>query len=79
MVALRVYDEMIDFITSVPRPEEIVSFSPSEASQLRLEDLQFKRREEGLTEDELHELEQFVMVEHIMRIAKVKAKKRLAA
>lgn len=79
MVALRVYDEMIDFITSVPRPEEIISFSPSEASQLRLEDLQFKRREEGLTEDELHELEQFVMVEHIMRIAKVKAKKRLAA
>ena len=78
MVALRVYDEMIDFITSVPRPEEIISFSPSEASQLRLEDLQFKRREEGLTEDELHELEQFVMVEHIMRIAKVKAKKRLA-
>ena len=75
MVALRVYDEMIDFITSVPRPEEIVSFSPSEASQLRLEDLQFKRREEGLTEDELHELEQFVMAEHIMRIAKVKAKK----
>ena len=79
MVALRVYDEMIDFITSVPRPEEIISFSPSEASQLRLEDLQFKRREEGLTEDELHELEQFIMVEHIMRIAKVKAKKRLAA
>ena len=79
MVVLRVYDEMIDFITSIPRPEEIISFHPSEASQLRLEDLQFKRREEGLTEEELHELEQFVMVEHIMRIAKAKAKQRLAA
>lgn len=77
MVAIRVYDEMIDFITSAPRPEEIVSFQPSEKSQQRLEDLQFKRREDGLTEEELHELEQFLMVEHIMRMAK--AKQRLAA
>ena len=79
MEVLRVYDEMIDFITSAPRPEDIISFCPSEASQLRLEDLQFKRREEGLTEEELRELEQFIMVEHIMRIAKAKAKQRLAA
>jgi hypothetical protein len=79
MIAIRVYDEMIDFITSAPRPEEIVSFEPSAKSQQRLEDLQFKRREEGLTEDELHELEQFIMIEHIMRMAKAKAKQRLAA
>jgi hypothetical protein len=79
MVAIRVYDEMIDFITSAPRPEEIISFAPSEKSQKRLEDLQFKRREKGLTDDELHELEQFIMVEHIMRMAKAKAKQRLAA
>jgi hypothetical protein len=79
MVAIRVYDEMIDFITSAPRPEEIVLFTPSLKSQQRLEDLQFRRREEGLTEAELHELEQFVMIEHIMRMAKAKAKKRLAA
>jgi hypothetical protein len=79
MIAIRVYDEMIDFITSAPRPEEIVSFVPSAKSQQRLEDLQFKRREEGLTEDELHELEQFIMIEHIMRMAKAKAKQRLAA
>jgi len=79
MLALRVYDEMIDFITSAPSPEEIVSFSPSANSQNRLEYLQFKRREDGLTEEELHELEQFIMIEHIMRMAKAKAKQRLAA
>ncbi|MEY4905301.1 MAG: hypothetical protein RLZZ292_3116 [Bacteroidota bacterium] len=28
MIAIRVYDEMIDFITSAPRPEEIISFIP---------------------------------------------------
>jgi hypothetical protein len=70
---------MIDFITSAPRPEEIISFMPSEKSQQRLEDLQFKRREEGLTEDELYELEQFIMVEHIMRRTKAKARQRLVA
>ncbi len=79
MVAIRVYDEMIDFITSAPRPEEIVSFTPSKKAEQRLEYLQFKRREEGLTEEELHELEQFVLIEHIMRMAKAKAKQRLAA
>ena len=79
MVLLRVYDEMIDFITSAPRLEEIITFQPSQKSQQRLENLQFKRREEGLSEDELHELEQFVMVEQIMRLAKAKAKQKLAA
>jgi hypothetical protein len=79
MIAIRVYDEMIDFITSAPRPEEIISFQPSASSQLRLEYLQFKRREEGLTEEELHELEKFIMVEYIMRMAKAKAKQKLAA
>ncbi len=79
MVALRVYDEMIDFITSAPRPEEIVSFAPSSQSQQRLEDLQFKLREEGLDTSEQQELERFVMIEQIMRMAKAKAKKRLAA
>ena len=79
MVAIRVYDEMIDFITSAPRPEEIMSFAPSEKSEQRLEYLQFRRREEGLSEEELHELEQFIIIERIMRMAKAKAKLRLAA
>ena len=79
MTTIRVYDEMLDFITSAPSTEAIISFEPSETSHQRLEDLQFKRREAGLTEDEQNELEQFLMVEHIMRMAKAKAKKRLAA
>ncbi len=79
MVATRVYDEMLDFITSAPPPEDIITFMPSESSQQRLEDLQFKLREEGLNQEEQHELSHFLIVEQIMRMAKAKARKRLAA
>ncbi|MCU0339977.1 MAG: hypothetical protein MUE30_08835 [Spirosomaceae bacterium] len=79
MIVSRVYDEMLDFITSAPSAAEIVSFAPSQQAQQRLEILQFKHREEQLTEAELHELEQYLMIEHIMRMAKAKARKRLNA
>jgi hypothetical protein len=42
-----------------------------------LDDLLEKKRNEQLSDDELHELDQFIMTEHIMRIAKIKAKKSL--
>lgn len=79
MVTTRAFDEVIDFITSCPSPELIVSFKPSAAMQTRLEDLLEKNRENGLTGGEKNEMEQFLLVEHLMRIAKAKARKKLAA
>lgn len=77
MVQNRVFDEIIDFITSIPQPQQILNYKPSKSAQNRLDDLLEKKRNEQLSEDELHELDQFVMTEHIMRIAKIKAKKSL--
>jgi hypothetical protein len=77
MVQNRVFDEIIDFITSIPQPQQILNYKPSKSTQNRLDDLLEKKRNEQLSDDELHELDQFVMTEHIMRIAKIKAKKSL--
>jgi hypothetical protein len=77
MVQQRVFDEIIDFITSIPQPQEILNYKPSKSIQNRLDDLLEKKRNEQLNDEEIHELEQFVMTEHIMRIAKIKAKKSL--
>jgi hypothetical protein len=77
MVQNRVFDEVIDFITSIPQPQEILNYKPSKFTQNRLDNLLEKKRNDQLSEDEIHELEQFVMTEHIMRIAKIKAKKSL--
>ena len=77
MVQNRVFDEIIDFITSIPQPQQILNYKSSKSTQNRLDDLLEKKRNEQLSDDELHELEQFIMTEHIMRIAKIKAKKSL--
>lgn len=77
MVQNRIFDEIIDFITSIPQPQQILNYKPSQSTQNRLDDLLEKKRNEQLNDDELHELDQFIMTEHIMRIAKIKAKKSL--
>ena len=74
MVTFSVFDEVATFMTSMPKPEAVMNFKPSSASQLRLEELLDKKREEGLSDSEIHELDQFLMVEHLMRLAKARAR-----
>jgi hypothetical protein len=78
MVTIRAFDEIIDFITSAPQPEQIVSYKPSLAAQKRIEELLYRKQNSQLSASETHELEQFVMVEHLMRLAKARAKQRLS-
>jgi hypothetical protein len=77
MVTYRAFDEIIDFITSIPKPEQVLAYKPSNMAQLRLSELLDKKRNAELNESELQEIEQFLMIEHIMRIAKIKAHKQV--
>jgi hypothetical protein len=79
MVTYRAFDEIIDFITSMPQPQQVLAYKPSTESQSRLEDLLEKKRNSILNEVENKELEQFLLIEHLMRVAKARARKRLAA
>lgn len=79
MVIQRPFDEIVDFITSAPLPIQILNFRPSEKSQLRVDSLLDKNREGTLTEEEKRELDQFLMIEHLMRLAKARARKRIEA
>ena len=78
MVITRFFDEVIDFLTSFPRPEDIVAFKPTVALQSRAEDLLDKKRDGALTPDEARELDYFMVIEHLMRMAKARARQRLA-
>jgi hypothetical protein len=77
MVRTRAFDEIVDFITSIPQPQQVLTFKPSDFAQKRLENLLEKKRNEQLNEEEVHEIEQFLMMEHLMRIAKSKARKSI--
>jgi hypothetical protein len=78
MVAIRFFDEIVDFLTSCPSPDAVVAFKPSADLQTRSEFLLEKKRQNTLTPQERQELDYFMVIEHLMRMAKARARKRLS-
>ncbi len=79
MLETRVYEEIIDFIASGPTPRAVVEFAPSDEAQARLEELIARKTGGQLTAEEQSELDHFLELEHLMRLAKARARERLAA
>ena len=68
------YFEIIDFIAAGSTPEAVAHFRPSPAAQQRVADLIEREKENGLSAEEKAELDHFMELEHILRMAKAKAK-----
>ena len=77
MMVSNAFDEIIDFLAG-HNPERIINFHPSKSNQERVELLLEKKRENSLTSEEASELEYFLMLEHIIRMAKARALKHLS-
>lgn len=76
MIATRAYDEIADFLAKID-PRQIIEFRPSEQAQLRVEDLLYRERNSNLSTEERSELDHYMTIEHLMRLAKAKAHKIL--
>jgi hypothetical protein len=74
--AYRAYEEVIDFIAE-SSPARVIAFRPSEAARERVADLLTRKNAGTLSPDELSELDHYCQLEHIMRMAKARAKKYL--
>jgi hypothetical protein len=72
------YFEIIDFIAAGTTPEAVVRFRPSPEAQHRIAELIEREKESGLSEEEKAELEHFSELEHILRMAKAKARQILS-
>ena len=72
MVATTVYDEVIDFIAGTS-PEKVIAFRPSAKMQERVSMLIFKEKNASLTHAEKSELDNYLVIEHLMRMAKARA------
>jgi hypothetical protein len=72
----KAYDEVIDFIAS-ESPSKVVAFRPSSAAKARVAELISREKTGGLTAEETSELKHYLQLEHIMRLAKARAKKYL--
>ena len=73
------YLEIIDFIAAGTTPQAIVDYRPSLEAQQRVAGLIAREKEGGLTPEEQSELGHFVDLEHILRMAKGRARQILTS
>ncbi len=69
-----IYLELVAFIASGSTPHEVVEFCPSQEAQDRVAELIEREKEAELSADETAELNHFLELEHILRVAKAKAR-----
>jgi hypothetical protein len=74
MESINAYEEVINFIAAGTTPQNVIAFRPSEAAQARIEDLLLREKEDNLTSAEKSELEHYLQLEHLMRLAKARAR-----
>jgi hypothetical protein len=79
MASNSVYLEIVDFFASGTTPQTVVDFQPSPAAQQRALELLELAQLDQLTPDQESELEHFTELEHILRMAKARAREILAA
>ncbi len=75
---LLAYEEVAEFIASLD-PAKLLELKPSPTVQARLEDLLAKKKKAGISEDEQYELDRYLALEHLIALAKARARIRLAA
>jgi hypothetical protein len=77
MVAYQnVYDSLVDFIAGMDA-EKVLAFHAPKELQSRIEVLLEKKQDSSLTLNEKEELDHYFILEHIVRLAKSRARLRL--
>jgi len=74
---VRPYEELVEFIASLS-PREVIDFKPSETARQRVWDLIERQKAAPLPSDEKAELDHYLEIEHLMRLAKARARQLLA-
>lgn len=77
MLETKAYEEIVDFLAGM-NPSALIAFRPSEAVQERVAELVAREKSGEITSEEKDELDSFETLEHLMRLAKARARKRLA-
>jgi len=77
MDSLKVYEEVVDFIAAGTTPQNVIAFRPSDAAQARVEDLLAREKDGELSSAERSELDHYLQLEHLMRLAKARAREFL--
>lgn len=68
---------IIEVLTSQPTPAQILALQPSPTLQERVSELLQRKRQDGLSSTEAAELERYLFLEHLVRMAKARALQQL--
>lgn len=71
---IRAYDEIVEFIAAGTTSDTVARFEPSQTTKDYVANLIQKEKTAGLTDEEASELDHFLKLEHLMRLAKVRAR-----
>jgi hypothetical protein len=74
MNTVKAYEEVIDFIAAGTTPQNVIDFRPSKTAQMRVEDLLEREKEGEISSAEKSELDHYLQIEHLMRLAKARAR-----
>ena len=74
---MRPYEELVQFIASLS-PRGVIDFRPSEIARQRVWDLIERQKSAPLAGDDKSELDHYLEIEHLMRLAKARARQPLA-
>jgi DNA replicative helicase MCM subunit Mcm2 (Cdc46/Mcm family) len=75
----RAYEEVIDFIARGGSPDTVVAFRPSEEARAYVAELVAREKKSDFTAEERSELNTYLQLEHIMRLAKARARQYLSS
>lgn len=74
---MKPYEELVQFIASLS-PREVVDFKPSEPARQRVWELIERQKASPLPAMDKTELDHYLEIEHLMRLAKARARQLLA-
>ena len=72
---MKAYEEIVEFLASGTTPRGISLFKASESTKLRVRELLHLEKEGIATASEKTELDDYLRLEHLMRLTKARAKK----
>ena len=74
MMTSKARQEMTVFLTVSRNPGEIIEFRPSEEAWARAYDLLAREKGDGLSAEEVTELDDYMRLEYLMRLTKARAR-----
>ncbi len=77
MNTARAYEEVIEFIAAGTSPSQVASYQPSAEARAQVADLVNREKAGELSSEEKSELDHYLQLEHIMRLAKARARLRI--